>query len=444
MLLGLAALIAFLSGFTDVRLGDIQTVELVIVLAFALSFLQPLQRATIVGPKVTLDILPRILLMFALIAFGSLLSLRLQFYPPTDISFLKQPPVATVSRLLQVMISVSSIFIVALSIGDDPRKLKLVLAAFAWAALLNAAWGLFCVAAYYAGGLQLPGITLASRFPRVSGFFNEGGPLGVYLAGAALVQYVRGPVLRYISLRHFWLSMMLIGPAIIGSQSKAAVLLILLLAALGFLQQRRASLIFVAMGLILPLAVASNLIEGINGYYSDMVNFRAEAYERSEDGNLVNGRLMASVLLPRIIEAHPLFGVGIGNYSLVRNNPDFLLGLPRTENWDLHGLGLLGYLAELGIPLTLYVLYIYAYPLLAALRSRMWIFLLSAYPVLAALLGVQLNFAYPWILMGAALAAISIERKAAANGAIGRPPPAVARRLPLRSPGFTSQHTRHR
>jgi len=444
MLLGLAALIAFLSGFTDVRIGDIQAVEVVIVLAFGLAFLQPLQRATLVGPKVTLNLLPRILLMFALLAFGSLLSLRLQFYPPTDIGFLKQPPMATVSRLLQLIITVSSIFIVALSVGDNPRSLKLVLAAYAWAGLLNAAWGLFCVAAYYAADLQLSGITLASRFPRVSGFFNEGGPLGVYLAGVALVQYIRGPMLRYISLRQFWLSMILIGLAIIGSQSKAAVLLIFLLVTLGFLQQRRAGLIFVAMGLILPLAIASNLVEGINGYYSSMVNFRAEAYERSEDGNLVNGRLMASVLLPRIIEHHPLAGVGVGNYSLVRNNPDFLLGLPRTENWDLHGLGLLGYLAELGIPLTMYVLYIYAYPMLAARRSRMWIFLLSAYPVLAALLGVQLNFAYPWVIMGLALAAISIERKVAAEGVARRRPSPGIQRIPLQSPSVNPGQMPHR
>lgn len=409
MLQGLAALIAFLSGFTDIRLGDIQSVELAIVGALALSFLQPQQQARIEGPPLIINLLPRILLMMVLIACGSFLSLRLHFYPPSDIGLLKQPPFATIARLIEVVISVSSVFVVALAIRDDPRRLRLILAAYGWAAILNAGWGVFAFVMHY-GGVDLPGVTLGSRIPRVSGFFNEGGPLGVYLAGGALVQYIRGMVLNHISRRVAWASITLIMIAIVGSQSKSAVLVIILVAFLSFAQQRRASLIIVAFALILPLAVASNLVEGLNGYYDNLVNFRSEAYERSTDGNLVNGRLMASVLLPRIVEAHPMLGVGIGNYSLVRNDPNILLGLPRTEVWDLHGLGLLGYLAELGIPLTLFVLYVYAYPLLAALRSRAWIFQLSAYPLLAALFGVQLNFAYPWIMIGIALAALSIER----------------------------------
>ncbi len=410
MLVGLAALIAFLSGFTDVRLGDIQSVEIVIVGALALSFLQPQQHARIEGPGIIIDLLPRVLLMLTLIACGSFLSLRLHFYPPSDIGLLKRPPYATIARLIEVTISISSLFVVALAIRNDPRKLKLILAAYGWAAIANALWGLFAFGMHYAG-LSLPGITLGSQIPRVSGFFNEGGPLGVYLAGGALVQYIRGSVLHYISRRSYWFSMTAIILAVIGSQSKAAVLVIIILALLSILQQRRGSMIFVAFALILPVAIASNLVEGLSGYYENLSNFRSEAYERSTDGNLVNGRLMASVLLPRIVQAHPVLGIGIGNYSLIRNDPGILLGLPRTEIWDLHGLGLLGYLAELGIPLTLFVLYIYAYPLLRALRSRPWIFLLSAYPPLAALFGVQLNFAYPWIVMALALGALSIERE---------------------------------
>lgn len=410
MFQGIAALVAFLSGFTHVRVADVQTVEFVIVFALALSFLQPREQARLEGPAVIINLLPRVLLMLALTACGALLSLRLQFYPPTAVGGLRQPPWATIARLVEVAISVSSLFVVALAVRDDPRKLKLLLAAYGWAAIANAVWGLIAFASYYSG-LILPGITISGRIPRISGFFNEGGPLGVYLAGGALIQYIRGPILNHISRPMFWASMVVIGLAIVGSQSKAAVLVLILLASLSFLQQRRASLMVAAFALIIPIAIASNLLEGINGYYQNLVNFREEAYERSEDGNLVNGRLMASVILPRIVEAHPVLGVGIGNYSLIRNDPDILLGLPRTENWDLHGLGLLGYLAELGIPLTLFVFYVYGYPLLNALRSRPWIFQLSAYPLLAALFGVQLNFAYPWVVMGLALAALSIERK---------------------------------
>ncbi|MFS0774414.1 O-antigen ligase family protein [Sphingomonas sp. 1P08PE] len=416
MFTALAALVAFLSGFTDVRIGDIQTVEIVIMGALALSFLLPRQAAQVEGPVVTINLLPRILVMLTLVACGSLLSLRLTFYPPDDIGLLKQPPWATIVRLIEVSISTSAVFIVALAIRDDPRKFSLVLKAYVWAGLLNAIWGLIAFAIFFGAGIDLPGITLGGRIPRVCGFFNEGGPFGVYMAGVALIQYIRGPMLGYIGKFQYRSSIVLMMVAIIGSQSKASVLVILVLALLGFAQQRRAALVAFALVLVVPLAIASNLVEGLNGYYDSLVNFREQAYERSTDGNLVNGRLMASVLLPRIVEAHPILGVGIGNYSLVRNNPNILLGLPRTEVWDLHGLGLLGYLAELGIPLTLFVLYIYAYPFFTALRQRGWIFMLSAYPMLAALFGVQLNFAYPWVVMGLALSAISIDRKYRATG----------------------------
>lgn len=415
MFIGLAALVAFLSGFTDVRVGDVQMVELVVIGALALSFLLPRQAAQVEGPAVTINLVPRILVMLVLVACGSLLSMRLTFYPPDDIGLLKQPPWATIVRLIEVSISTSSVFIVALSIRDDPRKLRLVLKAYTWAGMLNAIWGLTAFTLFFATKIDLPGITLGSRIPRVCGFFNEGGPFGVYLAGVALVQYIRGPMLGYISRFQYRLTIGVMLIAIIGSQSKAAVLVIFVLALLGVAQQRRAALIVFAFALLVPLAVASNLVEGVNGYYDSLVNFREKAYEDSTDGNLVNGRLMASVLLPRIVEAHPVLGVGIGNYGLVRNDPTILIGLPRTENWDLHGLGLLGYLAELGIPLTLFVLYIYAYPFLHALRQRGWIFMLSAYPMLAALFGVQLNFAYPWVVMGISLAALSIDRKYLAN-----------------------------
>lgn len=429
MLFGLAAIIAFLGGFTDVRLGDIQSVEVAVVAALALSFLQPNQQAAVSGATSTIDLLPRVLLMLFLLTCGSFLSLRLQFYPPSQIGLLRQPPWATFIRLVEIVISVSSLFIVALGIRNDPHKLKIILAAYAWAGILNAAWGIFAFFAYY-GGVVLPGITLATRIPRVSGFFNEGGPLGVYMTGIALVQYVRGPVLHYISRRSFWISIAVIMIAVAGSQSKAAVMVLILLAMLNVLHQRRAGLLVLAMALILPMAIASNLVEGLGGYYTNFLNFRQEAYERSTDSNLVNGRLMASVLLPRIVEAHPMLGVGIGNYGLIRNDPDILLGLPRTELWDLHGLGLLGYLAELGIPLTLFVLYVYAYPLLLARSSRSWIFLLSSYPILAALFGVQLNFAYPWIFMGIALSAIAIEREY--ESSTGPRPSSVPRGLATR------------
>ncbi len=165
------------------------------------------------------------------------------------------------------------------------------------------------------------------------------------------------------------------------------------------------------IGIAIPVVLGSSLIDGLQGYYESLASFRISMAMRPDDYNLVMGRVMATVLLPRIVMLHPILGIGIGNYSLVRNDPMILLGLPTTPEWDLPGLGILGYVAELGIPLTLLVLWLYAYPMRASRGLSGWLALLSAYPLMAALFGVQLNFCYPWVVAGLALAAVDIERK---------------------------------
>jgi O-antigen ligase len=109
---------------------------------------------------------------------------------------------------------------------------------------------------------------------------------------------------------------------------------------------------------------------------------------------------MAAILTPRIISEHPLLGIGIGNYSLQRNNPTLLDGLPPTDAWDLPGLGLIGYAAELGVPTTLLLMWLLWRPVVIALRS-------GAGPRVAAFgslqffvhaMGAQITFIYPWIV----------------------------------------------
>src|SRR5207248_6892536 len=94
----------------------------------------------------------------------------------------------------------------------------------------------------------------------------------------------------------------------------------------------------------------------INSYTRLYSNFAEALVVRPEDPNLVMGRISGTLIVPRMIGVHPVLGIGLGNYSLMRNDPDYLQGLPSVEKWDLPGLGLVGSTAELGIPLTLFLL----------------------------------------------------------------------------------------
>lgn len=425
MNLMLAALVCFLAGFTDVKLFDVQTVELCVVAALGLSVLS--RPTTGTGPpEIVRSAVPKFLWMFFFMLAGSALSLRLTFYPPSNIGFLKLPPYGTFVRAAQVMIAVSSMFVVAFAVRNDPRNLKRLMAAYVWCGLVNAGWGIASFAAW-PFEIELPGVG-SEPIPRLRGFFVEGGPFGVYMTSVALIQYIRYSYLKHISFPVFAMQAAVIAIGLVGSQSKSAVLILFFLGALYLVLERQFRILVIMAIIAVPAAWASNLFAGIAGYVENFQGFASAARLRPEDANLVMGRLMASILLPRMIAEHPWLGIGIGNYSVVRNDPSILRGLPTVNEWDLHGLGILGYLAELGIPLTAYVMYLYAYPALLARKGRKWILLLGAYPLLAALFGVQINFAYPWIVAGLTLAAVGIQRSASSSLPVMRAPQPHARR----------------
>lgn len=422
--------ICFLCGFTDVKIADVQIVEIVIIITFLLSLLTPEKNLALEGPNVVLRFLPKFSVLMMLLFASSIMSLRLQFFPIADTGPLKQPPYASLIRLFEVGLSISSMFYVALSVRNRPDNLRKFLAAYVWAALIGSIWGVISFIFTYAG-LELPGAS-GGNIPRIRGFFVEGGPFGVYLVGAIIVQIIRGYYLRYISRNIFLVELALLVGALIGTQSKAAVVLIGAVAIVFLVKTRHFRLVILMAFAMIPVTFTSNIISGVEGYYHNYANYQQAASERPDDTSLIAGRVAAAVLLPRIVLEHPILGVGIGNYALVRNDPAILRGLPYLSIWDSPGLGLLGYLAELGIPLTLFVLWLYAYPLLMAWRSRPWIVLLCSYPLLAALFGVQLNFAYPWIIAGIGLATIAIDQKHRAH--LG------GRSRPTIGTGFVSSH----
>ncbi len=405
----LAVIICLLSGFTNIKLADIQSVEVIVLVAIVLSLLLPHRQINLRAPGPIDSMKMKFLWMFILIFIGSVLSLRLSFYPPDGISALKQPPFATFARMIQVMLSVCALFIVALAGRQSPDAFRKLLTAYVWCAYAGALWGIVSMLAYFAG-LELPGVIVQST-ARIRGFFIEGGPFGIYLVGAIIVQVIRGHYLKYISRQSFYAGLILLMLALVGAQSKASALLIVTVSIPYLIRVRRIKIILALAVVAIPVVIASNVLEGIGGYYDSMANFETAVSERPDDTNLIMGRIAGAILLPRMVAAHPFLGIGVGNYSLVRNDPSILQGMPRVESWDLHGLGLLGYCAELGIPLTIFVMWIYAYPIIVSWRTRPWIVLLATYPIVAAVFGVQLNFAYPWIISGLALAAVELDRE---------------------------------
>ena len=402
-ILGLCVLCAL----TDVKIGDIQPVEIWTFACLCIGAILLLIRGGVItGSPLAVKLLPAFMLFFGLVFMGSLLSLRLKFYPPADFGPLKAPPWASFVRLVQVVVAMASMFIVMLAIGKSRRNLDLAMTLYAGAAVISASWALISGVGFFYD-IELPG-AYALEGLRLRGFFVEGGPFGVYLAGAIVLQCVRRFVFRSVPLISFVIQTAILIIALLGAQSKAAILLLLLLGAYMLYLKGNVGIVVLAPLLVVPLLASSNLYEGLNGYFQTFTGFDRAVRLRPDDPSLVMGRIMGAILLPRMVEQHPFIGIGIGNYSLMRNDPEILRGLPTTAQWDLPGLGLLGYVAELGIPLTLFALWLYSAPMRHSRTKIFWLGGCAAYPVLAAIFGVQLNFAYPWIMSGIVLSAISM------------------------------------
>jgi hypothetical protein len=339
----------------------------------------------------------------------AIVSLRLEFFPPPDFSLLKQPLFISIARIGELFLAMYFMLAIAATLRTHPTLMRLSMDVYwicgAVSAVLSLASAalmkLTGVGTYFVYGEDL----------RVRGFFNEAGPYGIFLVSVALVLLLRARIfpdgpdgLRLV--RHLSLGVVLV--TLIQSSSKAgffAVAGLCGLAGLVVARPRQRIALLAAFAVVCGLTWTLLGTQLLN-YASDYSDFEGAVASRPDDPGLIMGRIMATILVPRMISAHPISGIGIGNYSLMRNDPSYLQGLPAVAEWDLPGLGLAGLTAELGIPLALYLVFLFLRPVRHVKQSKSpWILLMTAaFQPMAVLLGVNLNFFYPWLTTAFVLA----------------------------------------
>jgi hypothetical protein len=225
----------------------------------------------------------------------------------------------------------------------------------------------------------------------------EGGPYGLYISTLLLLE------LMFLKRKLF---LALFAVALLLSQSKAGIVGA---AVFGFLAMtfrypflrsfinpknvfRFSTLMLV--GVLLGGAVMYKVAEN---YVDDLSNLNEVLALRGNDPSLVMGRIAATYIGPNIIADNPYIGVGLGAYSLVRNNSEYRGPFPVVPGWDLTGLGgFFNLMIENGaIGVILF--------LIATIRyfkfdeMGMVFFVLFVLPFL---LGAQLYMVYPWLYLG--------------------------------------------
>jgi hypothetical protein len=288
---------------------------------------------------------------------------------------------------------------------------------------MNAYWRIGVLSSWFAGLSWIAVISAhinPSSFPgsilgaysvdyavRARGFFNEGGPFGLYVVSAFAIGLLR----RHMTGRRLgWMNIAVLSAAFLLSESKAAffmAVLLILYSVLSAASFRKKVTYFVLSTAILCGAAAwQNLPSVLAGYYSSYQRIEDNAAVLGRDPNLVLGRVAALYIVPRMIAAHPITGIGIGNYSLMRNDPHYLGSLPTiTDAEDLPGLGIPGIAAEMGIPITIWLLILLLKPYWVCRKKASIIGIAALFQPVAHLFGVQLTFFYPWFVSACALAA---------------------------------------
>lgn len=371
----------FLIQATTVTIFGVKLIELFgLVSIFILLFLRK---------KIKIEFLYFLLYFLFLLMTTFLIDLHTTFYiPNSNLSIVKKPYMITIARVLELISCISISLIVYLYLKKNKEKYKYIIDTFFY---INMLFAFFFIFMYILDVYGLFENTFIYNTNRLKGLFVEGGPFGLYYAFLIVISFILHSKLLY---RIIYLSIILL------AQSKAGFAYLLLFFLFYYFLFKIKSVKFKIIGLFLAfiLGISAVFYIGTN-YIHDIENIDTKLVTNASSNSLVMGRIAAVFIGPNMLKDKYFFGVGLGNYSLVRNNPLYLGLFPPTEYWDLTGLGIFTLLLENGlIGFLLFNLLLY-YLLKKYGNNRTNKLLLFSF-FLIFYLGVQVYFIYPWIVLG--------------------------------------------
>jgi len=420
-LLLVVGLLAFLPAFTNIRLTSLQPVDVALLLLLGFCSAKYLYAGFSFRISADLSGLFKSYVLLLLLLFSlSMLASRLTFYPLEDASFLKRPVIYSLSKLLQFA-SVVCGFLWATNVFLQQKKILLRALGVYWVTgVFSALYAILCYLALsvshslFSSNSFLAGILGAYFFDgvlRARGFFNEGGPFGIYLVSVFVVGFLRRKMTRR-SLG--FANVAILSLAFVLAASKAGFFAAALLALYAVMSAAsfRKKIAYLVFSIAILWGIASWLNFGaqLSGYIYGFQNIDEQVAARGVDMNLVAGRIAALYIVPKMIAAHPITGIGFGNYPLMRNDPHYLGVLPSIRYVeDVPGIGIPGIAAEMGIPATLWLMLLMFIPYWAVRKRASILAIAAIYQPLAHTFAVQLTFFYPWFVSACAFAASVYE-----------------------------------
>jgi len=240
---------------------------------------------------------------------------------------------------------------------------------------------------------------------RLKGFYVEGGPYGLMLMFILmLTSFLEKSKSRLFKQIFLFIVIVLF------AKSKAGFLCLIVWV---FLQN------FSYLKVKLKAFLYPILIIGLIGFYfafttisymyvEKLDKIRKEVRLRPNDPNLIMGRLSGFYIAPNMIKENPVFGIGLGNYPLLRNNKEYRGFFPLPDKTildaDASGFGgIIDVVIDMGIVGLLVFMYL-NYLMVKRLFDKNKGVVLQLGFIILFLFGVQLYFSYPWAFLGIILA----------------------------------------
>lgn len=395
-------------GFPNLKLANVQFVEAFMLLHMLYLLMGVALRGGAEEKPRGLWIRPGIgygIALFLVLAFG-FLSLRLRVFPPMyGPFFIHMRLLPVISRWIELFLVVFYGVYAAELMRRDAKLRDYGMKVYVWTGVVT---GWMTFAGYFIYGIFKVGITTNGAEHRGQGGFPEGGPWGMYLVTVAILArmlWVRGSLTKKQAL----IITLTLAGSFISSRSKAAAICagVILLVNIFFSNNMRQKVVSL-VGLAAVGAAAWFIFD-----VPTLIHIGRKLQQSAEiivrmnprDPNLAYGRVAGSVIVPRMIAAHPITGIGFGNYPVMRNDPEYLGIMWPDRYYDLPGVGLLAVAGELGLPVlaVLYGMMLYTVWRARRTRAHRLVFTLAMCQPLVHIFGAQITYFYPWLASGFAL-----------------------------------------
>jgi hypothetical protein len=341
------------------------------------------------------------------------------FYVNATLPLLKQPYFISISRFVEFFCCIFFAYFASffLSTMSTEKGLQLIIAILKFQIYIFGPLFFVLYLMYRVGILHFAGengYLVYDSTPaagditfRLRGFFNEGGPFGLFNA----YLYILYDWVLKQSKKSDLLGKLIIILIIVLASSKAGycmMIIFLAIKAYGQINSSKYALILKTVMVPIILVGAASLVYAVSEVYIERsayikeVGFDLKSSDAT-DPNSVMGRVSGMTIAPNILMNNYIVGVGLGNYALVRNNPLYRDYFPEVSvaDWDSPGLGgLVDLMIDGGFLFFVFFVFIFykIYKEVMINQKQLHSLLLSF--IFPFFFGVQLYFLYPWFSLG--------------------------------------------